>query len=293
MIGPRSGDPEPARVGERVAANFTTSRTVDPVPQQELQIQDLRYAWTLGEVGWAPDLFTTPTVAPAETCTLTLTPGDATADLAAVFTRAGCWTVQVKCAATWKSGGDEYVARGVDTLAATVKPLTGLWLRSDKTAICAGGVASAVHQATVTAEVTRGGQPVVGEQVVFTLTDSDPDYPASLSDPANAHSPVGATVDVTTDAHGAATVTLTSSQLVGATAGVTASWEEEVVALGQAVTMSACAAAKTTWSSTGKTAARWRGPSTTVWQASPRHRMSPSALAADGSTRTRHRRTSL
>lgn len=82
----------------------------------------------------------------------------------------------------------------------------------NKDTICAGGVDSSPHQATITATVTgKGGQPLSGKTVTFSLTNSDGSYPASI-DPQQA----------TTDASGKATTTLTSSQKIGVTATVKA-----------------------------------------------------------------------
>ena len=55
VIGPGAFEPDPARVGASVTATFETSRTADPPPQQELQIRDLTYTWTIDAVTWQAD----------------------------------------------------------------------------------------------------------------------------------------------------------------------------------------------------------------------------------------------
>lgn len=92
-----------------------------------------------------------------------------------------------------------------------------LSISSDKTAICAGGVDSPVHQATITATLKDDdGDPVSGESIDFTLENSNGDYPASIDQSTE-----------TTDAQGEAVVTLTSSRLIGTTVKVSAAYLNE------------------------------------------------------------------
>jgi len=91
-----------------------------------------------------------------------------------------------------------------------------LSISSDKTAICAGGIDSAPHQATITATLSyQSGEPVSGTMITFSLTNSHPDYPATI-DPVSA----------ATDSNGEAKATLTSSRKIGATVKVKAKYDE-------------------------------------------------------------------
>lgn len=103
-------------------------------------------------------------------------------------------------------------AQEVGGMVITMEPVS-LSVSTARSAICAGGIASAPHQTTVTAVVrTTDGLPVPGKMVRFTILCSDAQYPAALS----------ATAAVT-DANGEAAVTLTSSRKLDSTATVTAS----------------------------------------------------------------------
>ena len=93
-----------------------------------------------------------------------------------------------------------------------------LAITSDKAAICAGGVDSAVHQAMITATLTNDdNKPVSGKSINFTLDDTNgqyPEYPFSLNQ-----------ATATTDEQGEAVITLTSSRVIGNTVKVKATYD--------------------------------------------------------------------
>lgn len=88
-----------------------------------------------------------------------------------------------------------------------------LTISSDHTSVCAGGIPSAPHQATISAVLKDGNDPIPNATVNFSIENSDPSYPASLS-----------SATAVTDSTGTASVILTSSVEVDATAIVTASY---------------------------------------------------------------------
>lgn len=93
----------------------------------------------------------------------------------------------------------------------TIKKLQ-VAVSSNKTSICAGAVQSSPHQALISAMVTgKGGAPLSGQTVTFSVTTNPSDYPASVSPTSE-----------TTGVDGVAQTTLTSSRRIGATATVTA-----------------------------------------------------------------------
>ena len=98
-------------------------------------------------------------------------------------------------------------------------------LSSNKGSVCAGGVGSPVHQATLVATAkNKDGRVLSGKSISFTVQNADagsaPDEVGSLS----ASNPTsGSPLTVTTNANGDATVTFTSSRVIGASNIVKAS----------------------------------------------------------------------
>jgi len=87
-----------------------------------------------------------------------------------------------------------------------------LSVSADKISICAGGIASPVHQTAIAAIWKDAqGNPISNQAVAFSVENSHAAYPATLS-----------AATAVTDNAGKATVTLTSSRKIGATAVVTA-----------------------------------------------------------------------
>lgn len=133
-------------------------------------------------------------------------------DGAAYHAMAVTYTVTVK----YSDGSSD---TGSDTASLQVKvKRVELSVGSDKTSICAGAVASAPHQATITATVTDGFQPLSGRGVSFF---ADHEY--------NRCGPSCIPPTSTTDASGMAHSTLTSGD--GAVTGEVRATCDEVVAL--------------------------------------------------------------
>ena len=119
----------------------------------------------------------------------------------------------------------------VRTVTVTVQPNT-LSVVSEKTSICAGAVASAPHQSTITATLkTSTGTPLANQTVSFSVVTYKP-YPTELTTDTASLSDATAL----TNSSGQAIVTLISSRRISATAVVTATSENaEPAETGQVV----------------------------------------------------------
>ena len=112
---------------------------------------------------------------------------------------------------TQAQGGQPQPTPGLEDVASIA-------LSSNKGSVCAGGVGSPVHQATLVATAkNKDGRVLSGKSISFTVQNADASGASDEVGSLSASNPTsGSPLTVTTNANGDATVTFTSSRVIGA-----------------------------------------------------------------------------
>jgi hypothetical protein len=186
--------PLPPQLNEPVSASLSAS-VVTP---------DLTYPCTLGKPTWDWSLtsvqFSSDGVnwgdPASNSCSASVTGSGNKASFQATFSQSGYWLLAVTASVSFTdSCGGSWSGQGVLNLPVIQVPPAGLSLISAKSAICAGGISTDIHQTVLTASLSDSdGTPLYGAVINFVTSDGTLDSSSAV-----------------TDFYGEATVTLTSS----------------------------------------------------------------------------------
>ncbi len=195
-------------MSQQVATNMTASATFDPASVPYLgSLSGPTWQWRFVSATVAGTADGTPQEAPQGSCTTSfMDPNAATTTLNATFSQAGWWVVTVAAAATYTDeasniwSGEAYQDIAVVVV---VSSTSGVSVLPQKSAICAGGIANAVHLTDVMIVVMdASGNPVSMQTVALSVDEGQLSANSAM-----------------TDSTGVCWVTLTSSTITQNAAG--------------------------------------------------------------------------